>query len=63
MGKNYNEDKFLYLISAELFKKYRHYPEFISIEEDDAIIENKKRIFRNSINNYSSIYNYYLSLK
>ena len=42
MGKNYYEDKFLYLISAEIFKKYRHYPEYIILEDDYLIIENKK---------------------
>ena len=44
MDNDYYEDKFLYLISAEIFKKYRHYPEYITLEEDLLTVEKKTNI-------------------
>ncbi len=51
-GENYYRDKLKYLLSAKLDDKYWIYPDFINLEEDINILENKKRLFRNSINNY-----------
>lgn len=45
-------DKFLFLLSAKLEGKYRIYPDYIDLEDDITIIENKKRNFRSSIINY-----------
>jgi hypothetical protein len=50
---DYNEDKFIYLLSKKISMKYIIYPDFINVEKDSTIKNNKKRKFKYSCNNYT----------
>ena len=59
-GLNFYKDKFLYLLSTKIDNRFRIYPDYIEYEQNLHIIENKKRLFRSSWNNYTLNENYQL---
>ena len=56
-------DKYLYLLSAKMGGMYRYYPDYIKEEKEELLINNKKRIFRTSCNNYTINNNLLLCFK
>ena len=56
-------DKYMYPLSVSLGCNYRYYPYYIKYELDNNIIDNQKRKFRLSCNNYELNNDYILCLK
>ena len=62
-GNSYYSDKYYYLLSKVICSKIRIYPDYITFESDEVLLENKKRNFRKSVLNYDLNENYYLCFK